>query len=276
MPWVIVPLDTESIDVSVDEDGTTFSVVLRGVDGTKGPIERRHNRKTNWDSRVSTSLLPRVLTSPSGFNGVYFTAANGAITSIIELEQKDMRFVVGPPNEYIKDIVAARDNLISAGVYLIDLLVSVDAITAEGREAAPTEWTKERPFSYLHIPDPSSKGLLISRRSDMTTIIQGDRDISLEELLPLHKTILHDIDSYAMVVFEALIDKSVLIRGRRYTVTMPQDNEEGIFILKSTLANIIIKRAYYTQGTHRTMAFIFNDGEEANSKGFACRICGVY
>eukprot|EP00922_Rhytidocystis_sp_ex-Travisia-forbesii_P043703 GHVS01065199.1.p1 GENE.GHVS01065199.1~~GHVS01065199.1.p1 ORF type:complete len:268 (+),score=6.43 GHVS01065199.1:3-806(+) len=251
--WVVVPLDTKRIDVSVDTDGTPSFVLLRGIEST------------------CHTLL-------SVLGGVHLTvnSENGDFTfkSILKLMGKDLEMLQGPPNEYAKDIVAARDNVNIGG------LVAREHNSKLRGVETPAEWKKPLPFFYTDTNSLSATPW-IWRDAAKRIVFHAGMTVDQKRCRDLLPERVTEIDDNSIVFFESLIGQVVKIGDVKYTVTRPKD--KGIFTLvknQNGLSPVIgndsspedcikITRAYRTSRNEYAVAFIFNEGVEETSRGFA-------
>eukprot|EP00922_Rhytidocystis_sp_ex-Travisia-forbesii_P043715 GHVS01065212.1.p1 GENE.GHVS01065212.1~~GHVS01065212.1.p1 ORF type:complete len:295 (+),score=12.93 GHVS01065212.1:23-907(+) len=241
MGWVMVPLDTRRVDVSVDKSGFPSYVVFRG----NVPVP----------SDLSDSV-----------DGLHCTldSKEGEIKSVRKLKGKDLQFLEGPPNEYAKDIVAAGGNV---SRIFVDVTSDERMETLRDDSATPEAWKTPVPFFWFNREDRS--GALISRDADQIIVMNGKMS-SRKEWISSYKAV-GKIDLYSVAAFHSMIGGLVTISDAVYEIKRPAD--EGIFTLVSECQyDITIMRAYYTTGRNHSMTFVFNDGAENHSKGFAVQI----
>eukprot|EP00922_Rhytidocystis_sp_ex-Travisia-forbesii_P011396 GHVS01016839.1.p1 GENE.GHVS01016839.1~~GHVS01016839.1.p1 ORF type:complete len:241 (-),score=30.06 GHVS01016839.1:139-861(-) len=233
------------IDVSVAQDGTTLSVVLRG-------------------EHSSVRELLDV------FEGIYFTASNSRdMTPILKLKGKDLKLIEGAPNEYIRDIVVARDNSIRSPVQFS----YAKEMRGKTKAAALKSWRNRLPFLVYFTPNDAAtdEPVMISRLGDKTTIIQTSTKTVRQTLMSGYEQVIRHVNDLSYGLLCALIDKAVTIGEEKYNVAEALE-EDAIFRLVPINEDendvITIKRAYYTDGQHHNATFIFSEGDVENAKGF--------
>eukprot|EP00922_Rhytidocystis_sp_ex-Travisia-forbesii_P043713 GHVS01065210.1.p1 GENE.GHVS01065210.1~~GHVS01065210.1.p1 ORF type:complete len:489 (+),score=57.62 GHVS01065210.1:110-1576(+) len=229
--WVVVPLDMKRMDVSVDESGIPSYAVFRG----------------NQAERMENVHL---------FDGVHCTLdSKKKEFSILQLMFTDLKYLEGPPNRYAKDVVAARYNVFISRDDWSKLDLSDDSASPDVRKTP-------LPFFSTSLSCP-----LISRDTAEIIVMSSEISSPREKWISCYKDI-ENINRYPVVFFPSLINKVIKIGDVRYKITEPK-GEEIFTLVSETENNITIRRAYYTVGRYHFRTFIFNDGAEENSKGFA-------